>query len=133
MSHKNGGDCVTLDFWTTFGHPGYQRVFGKILENEKYIFLKYVTGRGILPATFLGHLLQLHGTRRMTSADIKSLLVESPNTEGSVCRKMQEEPGVGGTREELVVHYKHACIFSSMKPVYTVVNIFGLNALWRLT
>ena len=73
--------------------------------------------------------LLINGKRRRTSAHIKSLLVESPDTEGSVCRQMQEEPGVGGTREELVVHYKHACIFSSMKPVYTVVNIFGLNAL----
>ena len=89
---------------------------------------------GYIVSNCLGHpVLLINGKRRRTSAHIKSLLVESPDTEGSVCRKMQEEPGVGGTREELVVHYKHACIFSSMKPVYTVVNIFGLNALWRLT
>ena len=129
MSHKNGGgwwDTRFLDhFWPSRLSKTVWQNFGK----WKIHFLKYVTGRGILPATFLGHLLQLHGKRRRRNAHIKSLLVESPDTEGSVCRKMQEKPGVGGTREELVVHYKHACIFSSMKPVYTVVNIFGLNAL----
>ena len=62
-------------------------------------FFKICHQEGYIVSNFLGHPVLLNGKRRRTSAHIKSLLVESPNTEGSVCRKMKEEPGVGGTRE----------------------------------